>query len=87
MLRQLYLRSRERGNAIKRDKYTCCKCGVKQSMKKGSVVKVQVHHIKGIEVWDEIIDLIYQSLLCDEEHLETLCTSCHDCITHHRECE
>lgn len=78
MLRQIFLRSVERNNAIKRDKYTCCDCGIKQSVKKGHEVRVQVHHIKGIKVWDDLIDLIYEHLLCDIDKLETLCVDCHN---------
>lgn len=78
MLRQLWLRSRERGEAIKRDKYTCQRCGVKQSKKKGQEQKVQVHHKKGIGNWDKVIDSIYEEILCDPEHLETLCPECHE---------
>ena len=77
MLRQLWLRSSERSEALKRDNYTCQKCGVKKSVKKGSEVKVEVHHKEGIDVWDEIIDLIRESLLCDPDKLETLCYDCH----------
>ena len=78
MLRQIFLRSSERSEALKRDKYTCQKCGGKQSTKKGFELKVQVHHKEGIKIWDKIIDLIYQELLCDPEKLETLCVECHD---------
>ena len=78
MLRQIFLRSRERATAISRDKYTCQKCFRKQSKKKGQEFKVQVHHKKGIDVWSEIMELIYKSLLCDPEELETLCKECHD---------
>ena len=42
-LRRLSLRSRERSFAIKRDKYTCQKCGVKQSKAKGKEVKKAIH--------------------------------------------
>jgi 5-methylcytosine-specific restriction endonuclease McrA len=82
MLRQIFLKSVERQEALKRDKYTCVKCGAKQSVKKGFEVKVQVHHKKGISIWDEIIDLIYKELLCSPEHLETLCVDCHNKETH-----
>ena len=78
MLRQMWLRSAERGTAIKRDGYTCQDCGIKQSTKKGFEVKVQVHHKEGINNWDEIIDLIQDSLLCNPDKLETLCIDCHD---------
>jgi 5-methylcytosine-specific restriction endonuclease McrA len=78
MLRQIFLRSVERATAIKRDHYTCVDCGKKQSVKKGFECKVQVHHKKGINIWDELIDLIYEQLLCNPDDLETLCIECHD---------
>lgn len=77
MLRQIFLRSAERGEAIKRDKYCCQDCGVKQSKKKGFEQKVQVHHKKGIKIWNEVIELIFQDILCDPADLETLCPDCH----------
>ena len=76
-LRQLWLRSRERAAALKRDKYSCVKCGVKQSKAKGKEVKVEVHHKEGILNWDELIWSIRDELLCDPKHLETLCKKCH----------
>ena len=54
-LRMLWLRSRERNAAIKREKGCCQKCGKKQSKRKGAVVKIEVHHIRGIK-WKEIIE-------------------------------
>jgi len=78
MLRQMWLKSAERNEALKRDGYTCQDCGIKQSKKKGFEVQVQVHHKDGINTWDEIIDLIQNSLLCDPDKLETLCIDCHD---------
>lgn len=77
MLRQIFLRSRERAEALKRDHYSCQKCGIKASTAKGREVKVQVHHKRGIFVWDKVIDLIYDEILCDPIDLETLCVSCH----------
>ncbi len=77
MLRQIFLRSVERGEAIKRDNYTCQKCGVKASQAKGKEQKVQVHHIRGIQVWDRIIDSIYEQVLCNPVSLITLCPDCH----------
>ena len=76
-LRQMWLRSNERSAALKRDGYTCQDCGIKQSKKKGHEVKVQVHHKEGIDVWDQIINLIQKYLLCDPYKLETLCEDCH----------
>lgn len=75
-LRRLFLRSRERAAALKRDGYTC-KCGVKQSRAKGREVYVEVHHKKGCLNWDELFKVIREYLLCDPEFLETLCEKCH----------
>ena len=78
-IRQLWLRSRERAAAIKRDKYTCQRCGAKQSKAKGKEQKVEVHHKAGhIPNWEVIIDQIFLTVLCDPEHLETMCPDCHD---------
>lgn len=77
-LRQLWLRSRERAVAIKRDGYTCQRCGRKQSVAKGREFKVQVHHLNNIANWETIIDSIYDNLLCDPKYLVTMCKECHD---------
>lgn len=82
-LRLIWLRSVERRKALKRDSNTCS-CGVKASVAKGKEVKVEVHHIRGNgkdEInWDKIIEVIRKELLCDVEHLITLCKSCHSKI-------
>jgi 5-methylcytosine-specific restriction endonuclease McrA len=77
-IRQLFLRSRERATAIKRDKYTCVACGKKQSKAKGKEQKVEVHHIHGIGNWEQVIDLIFTEILCNPEKLQTLCPDCHE---------
>jgi len=77
-LRQLWLRSRERAATIKRDKYTCMKCGRKQSKAKGKEFKVEVHHLRNICDWEKVIDSIYSEILCHPDYLETLCSECHD---------
>ena len=77
-LRQMWVRSYERATAMKRDKYCCTKCHIKQSQKKVAEVKIQVHHKEGIDIWDEIINLIEEHLLCDPDKLETLCEDCHE---------
>jgi len=77
MCRKLFLQSRERGKRIKNDKYTCQKCGAKQSKAKGKEVKVEVHHIEGICNWQEIYEVIRKNLLCDPSMLQTLCKDCH----------
>lgn len=77
VLRQLWLRSRERASALKRDGYTCQECGAKQSRAKGKRQDVVVHHLEGI-VWDEMINYIYRHLLVSPAELETLCPKCHE---------
>ncbi len=75
-LRQLWLRSRERRAALKRDHYTCQDCGAKQSKAKGRVVKVEVDHLEGVS-WEFVIDYLYRHLLVSPERLETVCKPCH----------
>lgn len=77
-LRKLFLHSRERATAIKRDKYTCQKCGVKQSRAKGKEVYVEVHHKKHILNWDKLFNAIREYLLCNPDLMETLCCNCHE---------
>lgn len=78
-IKQLWLRSRERAAALKRDGYRCQSCDVKQSKAKGKEQKVEVHHIEGIDVWSEVVDLIAELILCSEniDKLITLCPDCH----------
>lgn len=76
-LRQLWLRSRERQAALKRDDYSCQVCKAKQSRAKGREVFVEVHHRDGVTNWDEVIDSVYHHLLCNPDFLETLCKECH----------
>jgi predicted HNH restriction endonuclease len=81
-IRQLWLRSGERAQAMKDAKYCCQSCGVKQSKKKGHEQKVVVHHKEGILNWDEIIEVIRKNLLCSPDKLEVLCPNCHDKVHH-----
>lgn len=78
-LRQLFLRSRERNLAIKRDNYTCQECGAKQSKAKGKEVEVEVHHKgeDGVKNWAKLFEAVREYLLCDPEYLEVLCKTCH----------
>lgn len=75
-LRLIWMRSRERSAALKRDNYTCVKCNKKQTMAKGKEFKVQVHHKEGID-WEDLIDLVTERLLQDPSRLETQCKGCH----------
>jgi predicted HNH restriction endonuclease len=86
MLRQIFLRSRERARVLKETDYCCDKCGVKQTSKKGEEIKLDVHHVKGIDCWNEIIDIIEDKLLCigHEEDLQPLCKECHNKETYYK---
>jgi 5-methylcytosine-specific restriction endonuclease McrA len=75
-LRRLWLRSRERATAIKRDHYTCQHCGQKQSRAQGRELSVAVHHLDGVD-WDGLVDLIRDRLLQTPDRLQTLCSECH----------
>jgi len=77
-LRRLWLRSRERAQALKDAEYSCLNCGVKQSKAKGREVKVEVHHERGILNWEELENTVREYLLCDPMYLEVLCKDCHD---------
>lgn len=76
-LRQLWLRSRERSAALKREGNRCEECGAKQSVAKGKEVSLEVHHLDGI-VWEDLIDKVYEMLLCDPSRLRVYCKKCHD---------
>ena len=79
-LRKLFLRSREHSARLKMDKYTCQRCGAKKHVSKvhpEENVYVEVHHKAGVEKWQELFAAIREYLLCDVEHLETLCKKCH----------
>lgn len=76
-LRKLWLRSRERAFALKREKYCCETCKKKQSRAKGKEFYVEVHHLEGME-WERMIDYVYKHLLCNPSNLEVLCKECHD---------
>ena len=77
-IRKIFLRSRERAAALKRDNYTCQGCGSKQSRAKGKEIYVEVHHTYGIGRWSAVIDLIYQEILCHPDGMTTLCKHCHE---------
>ena len=77
-LRMLFLRSRERAQALKRDKYTCQKCRLKQSRAKDKEAYVEVHHKKNICNWIALFRAIRKYLLCDPKHMVTLCKECHE---------
>ena len=75
-LRMVWMRSRERNAALKREQHTCQECHRKASMAKGKEFKVYVHHIKGID-WNGITDLIFERVLQTPADYEVLCEECH----------
>jgi hypothetical protein len=76
-LRQLFLRSRERSSALRREKNTCQHCHIKASVAKGREQKVQVHHKSGIGNWEAVIDAVYAEILCSPDMMDVLCPECH----------
>lgn len=76
-LRILWMRSRERGQALRNTQYKCAYCGVKQSTAKGREVSLDVHHLDGID-WTGLCDLIRQRLLQTPERLAPICKPCHE---------
>jgi predicted HNH restriction endonuclease len=79
-LRRLWLHSRERAAAIKRDGYTCQRCGRKQSKAKGKEFAVEVHHKEGVCNWEVLFAAVYEHLLCSSDKMETICKDCHSDI-------
>jgi 5-methylcytosine-specific restriction endonuclease McrA len=77
-LRRIWLRSRERAAALKREGYCCERCHAKQSRAKGREIYVEVHHKNKIVNWEAMIDSVFAWLLPDPSELEVLCETCHD---------
>lgn len=83
MLRLLWLRSRERNAALKRDNRTCVDCGRKASVAKGKEFKVEVDHLDGCDI-KKIAEYVRQHLLHDPSKLETVCREDHQKRTDER---
>ena len=77
-LRRLWLRSRERSAALKREDYRCQCCGAKQSKAKGRECALEVHHTHGIQNWERVIEAIRWHILVPPIELEVLCKDCHE---------
>ena len=75
-IRKLWLTSRERAAVLKKSGYTCSECKIKQSRAKGKEVSLQVHHVDGLDFWDEVIDIIEEKILRSKQ--VPLCKECHD---------
>lgn len=77
-IRQIFLTSRERAYAMKRDDYTCQKCFKRMSKKKGHEVYMDVHHLDEIgKAWEEIFEIMKSKILCHPDKLQCLCRECH----------
>lgn len=76
-LRRLWMKSRERSQALKNASYTCAECGAKQSKAKGREVKVNVHHKEGVD-WEGLFDDIRRRLIHTPDKYEVLCVGCHE---------
>ena len=72
----LWLRSRERAAAIKREHNTCQDCGRKGSSAKGREVKIEVDHVEPI-AWGQLAKAVREWLLVDPAKLRVLCKECH----------
>lgn len=68
-LRQLWLRSRERGLCLKESEGRCFNCGMEP---------VEIHHQRPID-WERIFQVIREELLNAE--LLAVCRDCHQIIT------
>jgi 5-methylcytosine-specific restriction endonuclease McrA len=73
-IRRGWTQSREKNKVLKEAKYTCCKCGAKQSRAKGKEVYVEVHHVKPINR-EKIVKVIREEMLDVDQ--EVLCKPCH----------
>jgi predicted HNH restriction endonuclease len=73
----IWLRSRERAEAVRLAGNTCQCCNKKGNAAKGREVVINVHHLEGAE-WDKIIAYIRRVLLVDPSKLAVVCKSCHD---------
>ena len=80
-LRQLWLRSKERGECLKQYNYTCNRCKRKKTTKQDfdpntQTQKIEVHHKEGVLNWDEMHTAIRKYLLVSPDKLECLCKEC-----------
>ncbi len=76
-LRLLWLRSRERAEALKNTGHCCSVCGIHASVAKGREVRIDVHHLDGCQ-WQEVIDMIRTRILQTPDRLAPVCKTCHD---------
>ena len=80
-LRALWMRSRERLQALQATGYRCAYCGRKLSKAKNrdhaqTVDRLDVHHLDGVD-WDGLCGLIRERLLQTPDRLAPACRECH----------
>lgn len=75
-LRQLWMRSKERNQAIKNANRQCVVCSARQSAAKGREVKLNAHHTDGID-WADLIRLVRERLLMTPDAYTVVCERCH----------
>ena len=76
-LRVLWMRSRERNEALKNTDMCCSVCGDRNSRAKGREIYIEVHHLKHVTNWARIFSVIREELLCDPSELTPMCKPCH----------
>ncbi len=83
LLRNMWMRSRERNLAIKNMEGRCCLCSRKQSKAKSrdpltTTEYLEVHHMDGVN-WERILKVIREELLYSGkvDRLAPLCRECH----------
>ena len=76
-LRVLWLRSRERSQALQHYDYRCSVCSRKQSKAKGRELALEVHHLDGLD-WAGLYAEIRRRLLVSPDRLAPLCKECHE---------
>ena len=76
-LRLLWMRSRERVEALRNTDYHCSVCWKKQSKANGKECKLDVHHVAHKPDWSRLIAVVREELLQTPEALAPLCGECH----------
>ena len=79
-LHLLWMRSRERQNAVKIASNTCRGCGGKgrpKETKNGPKLTIEVHHWRKQPDWERIFAIVREELLQTPEDYVCLCKKCH----------
>lgn len=75
--RYIWLRCRERAEALRRAGYRCQGCGVKQSAARGQEVRLDVHHKNPADM-KKAVDAVFEFVITSVDNLVPLCRGCHD---------